>query len=264
MSQSPLKIALLGAAGRMGQALIQQISASDQLALASALVRRESDAYGRDAGQLAGLDALGLLAGTELHPADVLIDFSSSEVLEHRLAECVTQQLPVVSGTTALSASAEAALRDAAAHIPVLWAPNMSLGVALLDRLCREAAQAVGVDADIEIVEMHHRNKVDAPSGTALALARSIAAARSQNPAVINSNRSGAARREPGEIGVAALRGGDVVGDHTVHIALDGERLSLTHRSGSRRAFADGALRAARWLTGQPPGLYGLPDVLKA
>ncbi|MFK7955566.1 MAG: 4-hydroxy-tetrahydrodipicolinate reductase [Lysobacterales bacterium] len=259
-----LPIAVLGAAGRMGLATVRRIAESTDLKLSSALVRPESDAYGSDIGVLAGLKPNGLTAGNVLGQAQVLIDFSSGSVLNHWLPECAERGIAVVSGTTALTSDQEAALDRAATKTPVLWSANMSLGVALLSRLCRQAASVLGQSADIEIVEAHHRDKKDSPSGTALALASTMATARGQNPeTTINRAREGdQALRVDGEIGIAAIRGGQVIGDHTVHIAMDGERLELTHRAGSREAFVDGALRAARWIADQKPGRYTLDHVM--
>ncbi len=260
-----LPIAVLGAAGRMGLATVRRIDQTSDMTLASALVREQSDAYGNDIGPLAGLKPTGVVAGDTLGEAKVLIDFSSGPVLSHWLPQCVERGIAVVSGTTALSAEHEAALDRAGGSIPVLWSANLSLGVALLNRLCRQAASMLGQATDIEIVEAHHRYKKDSPSGTAIALASSMATARGQDPkTTVNRSREGEhAVRSDGEIGIAAIRGGQVVGDHTVHFAMDGERLELAHRAGSRDAFVDGALRAARWITSQAPGRYSLDDVLE-
>ncbi len=246
----------------MGLQTITRIHEAEDLALSCALVRRESDIYGRDIGDLAGLGTINVVAGSTLSNADVLIDFSNAQVLEYWLPQCAERKIPVVSGTTALNNAQQLALSEAASEIPVLWSANMSPGIALLTRLCREVAKALGEQADVEIVEMHHRHKKDSPSGTALALAQAIADARGQNAAAVQTERHGAdASRQPGEIGVVGLRGGEVVGDHTVHVALEHERLELTHRAGSRAAFVDGALAAARWIVKQPPGRYDLTNV---
>ncbi|MEM7705728.1 MAG: 4-hydroxy-tetrahydrodipicolinate reductase [Pseudomonadota bacterium] len=258
-----LAIAVLGAAGRMGLQTVTRVHEAEDLTLSSALVRRESPLYGRDIGDLAGLGPIDVVAGSTLNEADVLIDFSNAQVLEYWLPQCAERKIPVVSGTTALDEAQQKALDEAAESVPVLWAANMSPGVALLTRLCREVAAALGEQADVEIVEMHHRHKKDSPSGTALALAEAVASARGQTPAdVVQVLRQGAdASRVPGEIGITGLRGGEVVGDHTVHVALEHERLELTHRAASRAAFVDGALAAARWIVKQPPGRYALTDV---
>lgn len=262
---APLRIGLLGATGRMGQALIRRIAAADDLQLACALVRPGGSGDGQDAGKLAGIGSVGIQAGQALADCDVLVDFSSADALLARLDECVERAIPVVSGTTALNYEQLRALSAAASSIPLFWSSNMSIAVALLQQLAVTAARAFGDSADIEISERHHRYKKDAPSGTAMTLAEALARARGSRPdEVIVRGRSGSdCGREPGEIGVSAIRAGDIVGDHTVLFGLDGETLELTHRAASRDAFADGALRAARWLPGREPGQYGIQDLLK-
>ncbi len=262
--ETPLPIAVLGAAGRMGLATVRRIYELDGFSLTSALVRKSSSAFGNDIGELAGIGQQGLAAGASLGPAKVLIDFSSGAVLEQWLPECHQRGIAVVSGTTALTTAQFAALDAAANAVPVLWSANMSIGVALLTQLCEQAAASLGISADIEIVEAHHRHKKDSPSGTALALARAMAAARGQPPqtTIVRSRDGDDVPRVDGEIGIAAIRAGEVVGDHTVHLAVAGERLELSHRAASRQAFVDGALRAAQWIVGRQPGRYSLRDVI--
>jgi len=261
------RIAILGAGGRMGRALLRCVLAADDLDVAAAIEEPHADAVGRDAGELAGAGTLGVLVSTdrqEIVNADVVIDFTFHTAAPHNAALAANHGKPLVVGTTALSGGEEAALREAAQVVPVVYAPNMSRGVNLLYALVRQAAAALGLEYDVEIVETHHRLKQDAPSGTAMALAREVAAARDQDPAaVIRHGREGQTGERPrGDIGMHAVRGGAVVGEHTVAFISDHERVELSHRAASRDMFALGALEAARWLEGRPPGLYTMADVL--
>lgn len=192
----------------------------------------------------------------------VLIDFSSPEGFRHWLKACQDARVAFVSGTTGLSDADISRLDDAAKTIPVLHATNTSLGVAVLNKLAADAAQLLGDDYDIEIVESHHRQKKDAPSGTADTLANHILAALGRSREALVFGRHGLSPREPGTIGIHSLRLGDIIGVHTVHFATGGERLELTHKATSRNTFAEGALRAARWIAGKPPGHYAIDDVL--
>lgn len=196
--------------------------------------------------------------------ADVVIDFSTPEVTPGVVELCVRHGRALVIGTTGHTAAEKTALTAGAARIPLVWSANYSTGVNLLFWLTRKAAEILGPGFDLEIVEMHHRHKKDAPSGTALRLAEILAEVRQQQPeAVLRHGRRGwVGERTAAEIGMHALRGGDVVGEHTVWLAAPGERVELTHRASSRETFARGALRAARWVVGRPPGLYDMQDVL--
>jgi 4-hydroxy-tetrahydrodipicolinate reductase len=194
--------------------------------------------------------------------ADVVIDFSAPGATLALAPIAAASGCAVVSGTTGLGDDARAALDRAAAHVPVLWEPNMSVGVHVLTELVRWAVVALG-DWDVEVVETHHRAKVDAPSGTALRLADTVASARSGGGRFVHGRQGKPGARGRDEIGMHAVRGGDVVGDHVVHLLGDGERLELAHRATSREVFAHGALRAARWIAGRPAGRYSLADVLK-
>jgi len=238
-------IGIVGAAGRMGRAIAAELAGRDD-AQVTATAERGGD--------------LGALA----QGANVLIDFSTPDALGSVLAAARGAGVPVVVGTTGLGAAEQAAIDAAAADIPVLQAANMSLGVNLLAHLVREAASLLGPDWDIEIAEMHHRHKVDAPSGTALLLGEAAAAGRGITLAE-HSERGrdgiGEARAE-GAIGFASLRGGSVAGDHLVVLAGEGERIELGHRAESREIFARGAIRAALWLHGKPAGRYTMNDVL--
>ncbi len=196
--------------------------------------------------------------------ADVVIDFSAPEVTPALAALCLRHGKPLVIGTTGHTEAQKAELRACAARLPVVWSANYSTGVNLLFWLTRRAAEILGADYDLEIVEMHHRHKKDAPSGTAVRLAEILAAARgvALEAALRHGRRGWVGERSPAEIGLHAIRGGDVVGEHTVIFAAAGERVELTHKASSRETFALGALRAARWVVGRPPGLYDMQDVL--
>ncbi len=263
-----MKIGLLGAAGRMGAALVRRITATPGARLAAAAERTGHAAAGRDAGEHAGIEALGVAIGTDARAvfaaADVVIEFSLPEATAAHAALAAETGTAHVIGTTGLDDSQAASVRAAAANAPVVWAPNMSVGVNLLLSLTEQAARILGPDYDIEIVEMHHRHKVDAPSGTALGLGKAAAAGRgvAHDDAAVRVRDGHTGPRETGAIGYAVLRGGDVPGEHTVIFAGAGERIELGHRAGSRDIFADGAVRAALWTRGQPPGLYDMHSVL--
>ena len=263
-----LRIAVVGCAGRMGRALVQEIVATESCTLAGGTEVDGSAALGRDAGQVAGLDALGLSIGVDPAPlfaeADAVLDFTTPAASAAHARLAAQAGIVHVVGTTGLEPEHEAELETAARGTVVVRASNMSLCANLLMALARDVAARLDEDYDIEIVEMHHRHKVDAPSGTALSLGHACAAGRGvelEKVAVRARNGITGARRR-GEIGFAALRGGDVVGEHAVIFAADGERLELSHRVSSRRTFARGALRAALWGHGKPPGLYGMAEVL--
>jgi 4-hydroxy-tetrahydrodipicolinate reductase len=261
-------IGISGCGGRMGRMLVAEVQGTEGCRVAGGIDAPGSDAIGRDLGTLAGIDALGLVAGTDvarlLAAADVVIDFSAPAASAALAAAAAQHGKPIVVGTTGLEPAQAGALEAAARSIPIVWAPNMSLGVNLLLGLVREVAAKLGDDYDIEVLEMHHRHKIDAPSGTALALGAAAAAGRGIDLAAHSARArdgiTGARRR--GDIGFASLRGGDMVGEHVVVFAAEGERIELTHRAGSRRVFARGAVRAARWVVGRAPGLYGMKDVL--
>ncbi|HSN16829.1 MAG TPA: 4-hydroxy-tetrahydrodipicolinate reductase [Gammaproteobacteria bacterium] len=256
--RQPIRVALLGASGRMGQAVLEAASGMDGLRVVAALVGRGSTSIDKTSHGLAySTDLTAALTG-----ADVLVDFSLPESTGLALDACLAARKPLVTGVTGIDAALKGRLADAGKHIPVLAAPNMSLGVALLSRMVEQAAKVLGPDFDIEISEAHHRHKKDAPSGTALALAEVMSQARGQPAPVPGTDRRGT--REPGSIGFSVVRAGDIVGEHTVLFAGTGERLELSHRAQSRATFAHGALRAARWIVGKPAGLYRLSDTLQA
>jgi 4-hydroxy-tetrahydrodipicolinate reductase len=268
-SVTPARLVIIGVSGRMGQALVRVAGELPAARITAAVASASSASLGRDAGVLAGLQPLGVQVTSDLAAAlavaDVAIDFSQPQATRANVAACRAARKPLLIGTTAFAAElTEPELDAAAGEIPLLIAPNTSLGVALLTELVRKAARALPAEFDIEIVEAHHRMKRDAPSGTALALARAAGEGRGQAPAEAPSGSSGGriGPRRQGEIGLAVVRGGDIVGEHTVLFAGPGEELRLSHRAGDRAIFARGALRAAIWLRGQPPGRYGMNDIV--
>jgi 4-hydroxy-tetrahydrodipicolinate reductase len=263
-----VKIAVLGCAGRMGRAVMAEVLAADGLSLCGGLESAGHAALGEDLGRLAGADPVGIEASDDeqmIATADVAIEFSTPEVSARHAAISAANGTAHVIGTTGLDSDQATQLAQSAARVPIVWAANMSLGVNLLLRLTEQVARALGPEAfDIEIVEIHHRQKVDAPSGTALALGGAAARGRdvALEQAAVRGRDGLTGPRRPGSIGFAALRGGDAVGDHSVIFAGAGERIELVHRASDRRIYARGAVHAARWAHGRPPGLYGMADVL--
>ncbi len=263
-----IRIAILGAAGRMGRALIATIAATPGATLSAALERAHAAEQGMDAGLLAGLAPLGVPVSSDLAAAlaasDVLVDFTRPEATLAAVAACRTAVKPIVIGTTGFTPEQKALIAEAAGEIPVCQAANFSVGVNVLLKLVEDAARTLGDAYDVEIVEAHHRHKVDAPSGTALALGEAAAAGLQRNlKAVAIYGREGhTGARATETIGFATVRGGDVIGDHTVMYLGEGERLELTHKASSRGNFAGGAVRAALWLKGRPAGSYSMRDVL--
>jgi 4-hydroxy-tetrahydrodipicolinate reductase len=260
-----VRIAIAGASGRMGRT-VARLAAAEGAAIVGAIASGESAALGRDVGDLAGVAHAGVEVSADvassLLGADVVIDFSTPAGLRALLPLAARARVAVVSGTTRLDAACEAALDDAAKVVPVLWAPNTSLGVHVLAELVAKAAAALGPAFDVEIVETHHRKKVDAPSGTARLLADAVRGERSGLAEVFGREGNVGARLDR-EIGVHAVRGGDVIGDHTVHFLGPDERIELTHRATSRDLFARGALFAARFLRGKPRGRYSMRDAVR-
>ncbi|MFQ5785432.1 MAG: 4-hydroxy-tetrahydrodipicolinate reductase [Alphaproteobacteria bacterium] len=263
-----MKIGVAGCAGRMGRMLVRQVHETLGCVVAGGCEAPGAPTLGADVGALAGVDPLGLAVTDDdralFDAADAVLEFTSPAASAAHAALAAEAGAVHVVGTTGLDAGHEAALREAGRRVPVVWAPNMSIGVTLLMRLAERVAATLDADYDVEIVEMHHRHKVDAPSGTALGLGRAVAAGRGVAlDAVAVRGRDGlTGARQRGAIGFASLRGGDVVGDHTVIFAADGERIELGHRASSRQIYARGAVRAALWAHGKPPGLYGMADVL--
>jgi 4-hydroxy-tetrahydrodipicolinate reductase len=252
---NPTSIAVHGAAGRMGREVVRLARADPRVAIVAALVRSKPDASDID----------GLACTTSLDPnvaPKALIDFSAADAFDEALALARSRGIAFVSGTTGLSQRQHDALRDAATAIPVLWASNFSLGIAVLTRVAREAARALAT-WDCEIAEAHHRNKKDAPSGTALSLGRAVANARGADfDDVAERDRANTPRTRAEAIGFAVTRSGDIVGEHTVTFAGEGERIELSHRATDRAIFARGAIEAALWLARRRAGAYALADVL--
>jgi len=265
-----MRVGITGAAGRMGRMLVRAVAATAGATVAGGTVR---DATGKDAtaldlGLLAGMPPLGVMAVGDpaalFAACDVVIDFTAPAATLAHVRLAAQAQVPMVIGTTGLSPDDRAAIADAARHVPMVLAANTSLGVTLLSALVEQVARTLDPAFDIEIVEMHHRRKVDAPSGTALALGEAAARGRGIDLAdrAVRARDGHTGARRPGDIGFATLRGGDVVGEHTVIFAGDAERIELTHKAGDRAVFAHGAVRAAAWVRTQAPGLYGMRDVL--
>lgn len=266
MTKKQVRVGVLGAGGRMGQAIIGQIAEWPGLVLAGAVERAGHASCGRPAGPghpetLTVCSNIGAIA----HKCDVLIDFSAPAALAASIEAAQEGRCALVVGTTGLEAAHHAMIDDAAHHIAILQAANTSLGVTLLNRLVEQAARALGPDWDIEIAELHHRMKVDAPSGTALALGEAAARGRGIDLAShADRGRDGiTGARVEGQIGFASLRGGSAAGDHMVLLASEGERIELWHRAENRGIFARGALKAAQWLAGKPAGRYAMTDVLE-
>jgi 4-hydroxy-tetrahydrodipicolinate reductase len=249
----------------MGQA-IARLAAGEGAQIVGAIVSRHSASLNRDVGEIAGIGIVGVQTTADtasgLLGADVVIDFSTAAALPHLLQIATRQKIAVVSGTTRLDATCERLLDEAAKVVPVLWAPNTSVGVQVLAELVTLAAQKLGLGFDVEIVEAHHRAKVDAPSGTAERLRKAVEEAR-RDLRPVYGREGNAGPRKDDEIAVLAMRGGDVIGDHQVHFLGQGERLELTHRATNRDLFARGALRAAKFVTGKAAGRYAMVDVIR-
>ena len=263
----PLRIAVAGADGRMGRMLIEAVSQAPDLVLSGALARADSPALGGDAtawlGRSSGVTVTADLA-QGLAGAQVLIDFTRPEGTLAHLAACLPLGVAMVIGTTGFSEPQKASLTEAARSLPIVFSPNMSVGVNVVMRLLDLAARALHEGYDIEIIEAHHRHKVDAPSGTALAMGEVVAGAlgRDLKACAVYGREGVTGERDPSTIGFATIRGGDIVGDHTVLFAGIGERIEITHKSSSRVTYAQGSLRAARFLAGQTRGLFDMNDVL--
>lgn len=262
------KIAVTGAAGRMGKAIINAMQAAPQTSLAGALEREGSPFTGKDAGEVAGREKLGVKITSSMDKAfkdaDVIIDFTMPEASLEFLKYAVKRKQAVVLGTTGFSHHQREEIKEISQKISVVMAPNMSVGVNLLLKLVHDAAVAIGRDYDIEIIEAHHRHKKDAPSGTAIRIAEVIADAvnRDLDKVAVYERKGIIGERRPEEIGIQSIRAGDIVGDHTVIFAAPGERIELIHKASSRDTFAAGAVRAAVWLANKPAALYDMQDVL--
>ncbi|MEJ5210738.1 MAG: 4-hydroxy-tetrahydrodipicolinate reductase [Burkholderiales bacterium] len=262
-----LNVAIAGASGRMGRALIEAVTQAADLRLSAALERPGSPFAGRDAGELVGTPC-GVAVRTDPEAAllgsQVLIDFTRPEGTLKHLALCRAQGIAMVIGTTGFTPEQKVLIREAAEEIGIVFAPNMSVGVNVVLKLLDMAARVLAEGYDVEIIEAHHRHKVDAPSGTALRMGEVVAAALGRDLAqcAVYGREGVTGERLPSTIGFATVRGGDIVGDHTVLFAGIGERIEITHKASSRATFAMGALRAARFLAEHPRGLYDMQDVL--
>ena len=263
-----MRIAVIGAAGRMGKTLIQAIQDADNVTLGAAIVEPNSSLIGADAGEIAGLGKLGVNTVGELADCvdefDVLIDFTTPALTVSNVAFCAAHNKAIVIGTTGLNDDEKAALADAAQKTSIVFAPNMSVGVTLTLKLLSLAAEILGDDYDVEVIEAHHRHKVDSPSGTALRMGEVVAEAlgRDLKECAVYGREGQIGPRTQKEIGFETIRAGDVVGEHSVWFATEGERIEIAHKASSRMTFAKGAVRAAGWLSGQGNGLFDMQDVL--
>ncbi|MDF7661334.1 4-hydroxy-tetrahydrodipicolinate reductase [Erwiniaceae bacterium L1_54_6] len=265
---SEIRIAIVGAPGRMGRNLIQAAQQAEGVVLGAALARSGSSLIGSDAGELAGIGKTGVTVTADLQQVvndfDVLIDFTRPEGTLEYLAFCRQHQKAMVIGTTGFDEAGKAAIRAAAEEIGIVFAANFSVGVNLVLELLKQAAKVMGDYADIEIVEAHHRHKVDAPSGTALAMGEAIAEAMDWklDEHAVYAREGHTGERKAQTIGFATVRAGDIVGEHTAMFADIGERVEITHKASSRMTFANGAVKAASWLKDKKSGLYDMRDVL--
>lgn len=263
-----MRVAILGANGRMGRVLIEALRENEQAELAAATVRDDSPWCGVDVGELAGIGAQGVICKgfSTLDPSevDVVIDFTLPAAFDINLAWCVEHGKPIVIGTTGLSAAQIASLDTAAKTIPIVFAANYSVGINVMLALVKQAAKALGETADIEILEAHHRYKQDAPSGTAMAIGEAIAdtLGRDLQKCAVYGREGKEPVRDQKTIGFATVRAGDIVGEHTALFADIGERFEITHKASSRLTFAKGAVQAAIWLKEKPAGRYGMNDVI--
>jgi 4-hydroxy-tetrahydrodipicolinate reductase len=263
-----VRIAVVGASGRMGLCLIRAAALADRAALAIAVSRAGSDAVGKDAGELAGIGTLGVKVVDDLAAVvdqiDVLIDFTRPDASMEFIELCRQASKKIVIGTTGFSDAQKAVIAEASKDVAIVLAPNMSVGVNLALKLLEMTAKVMGDYTDIEVIEAHHRHKVDAPSGTALRMGEVIADALGRNlkDCAIYAREGNTGERDRKSIGFSTIRAGDIVGEHTVMFADEGERLEITHKATSRMTFANGAVRAAVWLTDKPNGLYDMQDVL--
>ena len=262
------RVAISGAAGRMGRVLVEACQAQAGCELGAAFEQAGHPAIGSDAGLLAGLPAAGVTVASDedfvAGEFDVLVEFTSPEASLKHLAHCRKLGRKMVIGTTGMDEVARTAVHDAGQDIALVFAPNMSIGVNLCFALLRTAAAALENDYDVEIIEAHHRHKVDSPSGTALRMGEIVAEQLQRNlsETAVFGREGQVGERPAKEIGFATVRGGDIVGDHTVLFAGPGERIEITHKAASRMTFARGAMRAARWLSERSAGIYDMQDVL--
>ncbi len=268
MDESQVRVAIAGAGGRMGRQLIQAALQLDGVKLGAALERTGSSLVGIDAGELAGVAKTGVIVSDSLEAVvndfDVFIDFTRPEGTLNHLAFCRQHGKGMVIGTTGFDDAGKQAITDASADVPIVFAANFSVGVNVMLKLLEKAAKVMGDYTDIEIIEAHHRHKVDAPSGTALAMGEAIAQAMDKDlkDCAVYSREGYTGERVPGTIGFATVRAGDIIGEHTAMFADIGERIEISHKASSRMTFANGAVRSALWLSAMKNGLYDMRDVL--
>jgi 4-hydroxy-tetrahydrodipicolinate reductase len=262
------RIAVVGVSGRMGLCLIKAAAWAEKAAFTAAVSRPESSAIGKDAGELAGISALGIKVVDDLSAVidqfDVVIDFTRPDASMALIEQCRLAGKKLVIGTTGFNDAQKAVITKAAQEVAIVLAPNMSVGVNLSLKLLEMTAKVMGDYTDIEVIEAHHRHKVDAPSGTALRMGEVIAKTlgRDLKDCAIYGREGNTGERDPKTIGFSTIRAGDIVGEHTVMFADEGERIEITHKATSRMTFANGAVRAALWLKDKPQGLYDMQDVL--
>ena len=263
-----INVGVIGAGGRMGRMLIEAVQDNPKTMLSAAIERQGSSLIGADAGEVASIGILNIKIVDDLvaiiNDIDVLIDFSLPDATEQNMQICAEHKVAMVIGTTGFNDQQEQVLTEASKHIAIVYAGNYSTGVNLSLKLLGMAAKAFGSEADVEIIEAHHKHKIDAPSGTALMMAEAVADARGQNlkEVAIYGREGQTGEREKGSIGIHAIRGGEIVGDHTVMFIADGEVVEITHRARARMTFAAGAVRAATWVIQQKKGQYNMQDVL--
>ncbi|EIC86538.1 4-hydroxy-tetrahydrodipicolinate reductase [Serratia sp. M24T3] len=268
MSKADIRMAIAGSGGRMGRQLIQAVQQAEGVVLGAALERKGSSLVGTDAGELAGVGVANVIVSDSLEAVaqdfDILIDFTRPEGTLDHLSFCVKHGKGIIIGTTGFDDAGKAAIKQAASDIPVVFAANFSVGVNVVLKLLEKAAKVMGDYTDIEIVEAHHRHKVDAPSGTALAMGEAIAGAlgRDLKDCAVYAREGYTGERDPMSIGFATIRAGDIVGEHTAMFADIGERVEITHKASSRMTFANGAVRAGKWVSSKKNGLFDMRDVL--
>ena len=263
-----IKIGVMGVGGRMGRMLVEAVQDNPKTTLSAAIERQGSSLVGADAGEVAAIGRLGVQIVDDLAAVideiDVLIDFSLPDVTEQNMQFCAKHKVAMVIGTTGFNEQQEQVLTEASKDIAIVYAGNYSTGVNLSLKLLEIAAKAFGTDADVEVIEAHHKHKIDAPSGTAYMMADAVAKARGQNlkDVAIYGREGQTGAREAGTIGIHAIRGGEIIGDHTVMFIADGEVIEITHRARARMTFAAGAVRATTWVIQQAAGHYNMQDVL--
>lgn len=268
VSHQSIKVGVIGAGGRMGRMLIEAVNDNPQTTLKAAIERQGSSLVGADAGEVAAIGCLNVEIVDDLKSVvdaiDVLIDFSLPDATEQNMQICAEHNVAMVIGTTGFNEQQEQVLTQASENVAIVYAGNYSTGVNLSLKLLAMAAKAFGEEADVEVIEAHHKHKIDAPSGTAYMMAEAVAEARGQQlkDVAVYGREGQTGEREAGTIGIHAIRGGEVIGDHTVMFIADGEVVEITHRARARMTFAAGAVRAATWVIQQSAGQYNMQDVL--